>query len=379
MTQIMIVAGEPSGDLHASHVAAKIKELNPEVSLIGMGGDMMADAGVELIYHIADSAVMGFSEILGNIPAFYKKLSRLCSIAVERGINSLLLVDFAEFNMRLARYVHKHDIPIIYYIPPKAWAWRKTRARKISQNVTLIASIFPFEAEFYLKAGANVKFVGHPLVDLIDNSNSKIDARKNFDLGLDNKVIGLMPGSRKKEVERLLPILLETATQVRKMFPGCQFILPLAQGIPREMIPEINFLKIAEQENRFDNSIVYKCMKASDFVIAASGTATLELACIGTPMIVIYKVSLLSWMMYRTLANVSYCGLPNIIAQREICPEVLQNELTVERLKTLTVKFFKNPQILSKQKQELKKVTNKLGSKGAVKKTAKLVLEIANS
>lgn len=387
----MIVAGEPSGDLHASHVASKIKDLCPNVSLIGMGGNMMSDAGVELVYHIADSAVMGFSEILWNIPAFYKKLSHLCSIAIERKVDSLLLVDFAEFNVRLANYAHKHGIPTIYYIPPKVWAWRKYRSRKIARSTTVIASIFPFEAEFYRAAGANVEFVGHPLIDLIDRSIHKTEARKHLfqsqdlhcdrnlelDLGSNNPVIGLMPGSRKNEVERLLPILLETADRVHKAFRDAQFILPLAQGIPRKIIPKIDFIKVVEQEDKLDNSIVYRCMKACDFVIAASGTATLELAYTLTPMIIVYKVSLFTWIMYRSLVKVSYCGLPNLIARREISPEILQNRLTADRLTRVTLGFLNNPKILSTQRENLRKVVTQLGSQGAVEKTAKLVLKEA--
>lgn len=375
MTKIMIVAGEPSGDLHASYVADKMRELCPEVSLTGMGGDMMADAGVELIYHISDSAVMGFSEILGKIPAFYRKLFHLRSVAIEEKVDSLLLVDFAEFNVRLANYVHQNNIPTIYYIPPKAWAWRKYRARKIAENVDTIASIFPFEAKFYRAAGANVKFVGHPLTDLIDCSISSVKARREFDLGINNRVIGLMPGSRKQEVERLLPILIETAYQVRRIFPNSLFILPLAQGISRNIVPEIDFLKVVEQVQKLDNSVVYKCMKACDLVIAASGTATLELAIMSTPMIIIYKVSPLTWIMYRSLVNLSYCGLPNVIAQREVAPEILQSQLTVDRLTRATLSFLSNPELLSTQKEELKQVVALLGPKGTIEKTAKLVLE----
>lgn len=373
----MIIAGEPSGDLHASHVATRIKDFCPEVSLIGMGGNMMANAGVELVYHISDSAVMGFSEILFKIPAFYKKLFHLRSIAIEQRVDGVLLVDFAEFNVRLASYLHQNGIPTVYYIPPKAWAWRKYRARKIARNVDLVASIFPFEAEFYRTAGANVEFVGHPLVSLINSSISKVDARREFDLELSNRVIGLMPGSRRKEVERLLPILIQTACQVRKIFHNFQFILPLAQGIPRNMIPEIDFLKVVEQKNKSDNTVVYKCMKACDLVIAASGTATLELACMLTPMIIIYKVSLLTWIMYRSLVNLSYCGLPNVIAQREVAPEILQNRLTAQRLTRVTLGFLNNPDKLSRQKEKLRQVVAKLGPQGAVEKTARLVLETA--
>ncbi|CAI8024494.1 Lipid-A-disaccharide synthase [Geodia barretti] len=246
----MIIAGEPSGDLQASRVAAELKEIAPDLALFGMGGDLMAEAGVELIYHIRDSAVMGIGEVFTAIPAFLKKREHLKHLIRTKRPDAVVLVDFGDFNMPLARFAHGLGIPVIYYIPPKAWAWRPNRAKKIAKTTTAVASIFPFAADFYREAGANVEFVGHPLLDFARTDLSGAEARRVLGLGADRPVLGLMPGSRRREVERLLPVMLEVTDQIHQAVPDCQFVLPLAPGIDsgrcqrcrwsgREIVPEL--------------------------------------------------------------------------------------------------------------------------------------------
>jgi lipid-A-disaccharide synthase len=367
MPTIMIVAGEPSGDLHASRLATKLKELSPDVVLFGMGGDGMAKAGVELIYHIRDSAVMGIGEVFTSLPAFLKKRSHLKRIIRERNPNAVLLVDFAEFNMELARFAHQRGIPVIYYIPPKAWAWRGGRAKKIAKTTTVVASIFPFEAAFYQRAGANVKFVGHPLLDFARTDLSCEGARRWLGLRADAPVMGLMPGSRRREVERLLPVMLEVGHQIRQTLPDCQFILPLAPGIPPASLPEMPFVKIV-------TGCVYEAMRASDVMLIASGTATLEAACLGTPMIVVYKMSLLTWWVAKALVKLEHSALPNIIAGREIVPELLQGDVQAERITPIALELLRDAKKREAQQAELRKVYEQLGSPGAVERTAELVL-----
>lgn len=370
MLKIMFVAGEASGDLHASRVAAKIKELAPEASLFGMGGNLMLAAGVDLEYNIADSAVMGFSEVISSIPALWNRLTRLKEIINNRRPDALVLIDFPDFNMRLARYVHKRNIPVIYYIPPKAWAWRRYRARQIAQITTVVASIFPFEAEFYRRAGANVVYVGHPLLDFAKSALSQREAKERFFLNPDEPVFGLMPGSRRKEIDRLLPVMLEVAHRIREIIPTCQFLLPLAPTISKTYLPEMPFVQVIEGE-------VYNIMRTCDLMCIASGTATLEAALMLTPMIIIYKVSFSTWIIAKSLVNLTHSGLPNIIAGREIVPELLQSQANPQLISKIAIELLSDPNKITMQKAELAKIRDQLGAEGAVERTAKLVLKTA--
>jgi len=378
--RIMLLAGEASSDLHTSRVAAKIRELVPKVEMFGMGGDLMAAAGVDLEYNIAGSAVMGIGEVISSIPPFWKKFTRLRQLIRTRRPDVLLLADFPDFNMPLADYAHKLNVPVVYYIPPKAWAWRSYRAKQIAKTTTVVASIFPFEAEFYRNAGANVVYVGHPLLDAAKSELSQKEAKERFQLESHDFVLGLMPGSRKKEIQRLLPIMLDTAELIREVIPTCQFLLPLAPTIPPSELPEMPFVKVISGD-------IYNVMRACDLMIIASGTATLEAALMMTPMIIIYKVSLSTWVVANLLVQLTHSGLPNIIAGREIVPELLQDKSNPTLVSNIALKLLRNPKLMAKQKDELSKISEKLGvvreenscAENAAERTAKLVLETAMS
>ena len=363
----MIVVGEPSGDLQASRVAAALKELSPDLTLLGMGGDLMEEAGVELIYHIRDSAVMGIGEVFTAIPAFLKKRKHLKHLIRAKRPDAVVLVDFGDFNMPLARFTHRLGIPVIYYIPPKAWAWRPNRAKKIAKTTTAVASIFPFAAEFYRKAGANVEFVGHPLLDFARINLSCAEARCAIGLDANRPVLGLMPGSRRREIERILPVMVEVAGQIHQVVPDCQFVLPLAPGIDPATLPEMQLINVVRGN-------VYEAMRASDLMLIASGTATLEAACLGTPMIVVYRMSRLSWHIARALIKLELSGLPNVIADREIVPEFLQDQVTAEHITPIALELLQNPKQREAQQASLRWVYEQLGKPGAAKRTAQLIL-----
>ena len=367
MPTIMIVAGEPSGDLQASRVAVELKEIVPDLEILGMGGDLMEEAGVELIYHIRDSAVVGIGDVFTAIPAFLKKREHLKHLIRTKHPDALVLVDFGDFNMPLARFAHRLGIPVIYYIPPKAWAWRPNRAKKIAKTTTAVASIFPFAAEFYREAGANVAFVGHPLLDFARTDLSCAEARRTLGLDVDFPVLGLMPGSRRREIERILPVMLEVIDQIHWVVPDCQFVLPLAPGIDSATLPEMPLVKVVRGS-------VYEAMRASDLMLIASGTATLEAACLGTPMIVVYKMSRLSWHILRALVKLKLSGLPNVIAGREIVPELLQDQVRAERITPIALELLQNPKKREAQQEQLRWVYEQLGEPGAAKRTAQLIL-----
>ena len=389
--KIMIVAGEPSGDLHASHVARRLTSLCPDITLFGMGGDQMEEASVALDFHIRDSAVMGFADVITALPMFLRKQAHLKRRIHEKRPDVLLLVDFAEFNMPLAKFARKHGVPVVYYIPPKAWAWRAKRAQKLAKWANLVAAIFPFEAEFYRNAGANAEFVGHPLVDFAQTSLTTQASRQHLNLkgsGLETPlsgdentpVIGLMPGSRRSEIQHIFPVMLRAAANIAQVYPNAEWILPLAPGISQELIVkyqqeqsqsgiQIPHIKIMED-------VTYPAMRASTLLLVTSGTATLEAACIGTPMIIVFRTASLNWHIVRSLTPLERSGLPNLIAGRDIVPELLQTELTPSALTNLSLDFLQNPQKRETQREALQKVHAQLGTAGAAERTADLVFSM---
>jgi len=368
--KIIMVAGEASGDVHCARLAAKIRELCPSVTIRGMGGSLMAQAGVQLEYDISDSAVMGFTEVVGKIPLLLSRLRGLKRLIDSQNPDVVVLVDSPDFNMRLLPFTYSRRIPVVYYIPPKAWAWRRNRAGKLAKYTSAIASIFPFEAEVYREAGANVHYVGHPLLDFAKPSLSKAEAYEKFRLDNTRPVIGLMPGSRRKEVENLLPVMLESARLIKAEISNCQFILPVAHTIPRDMLPDLS--PIIEVT---DGTEAYNVMNVCDLMIVASGTATLEAAYMLTPMVVIYKVGIVFWVVGNILVRLKTSALPNIVAKKMIVPELLQREAEPRAISQTALRMMQNPRELEVQKAELQKVRERLGQPGAVERTARLVLQ----
>jgi len=369
----MMVAGEASGDLHCAHLAEKLKELCPSLTLFGMGGKLMVQAGVQIDYDISDLSVMGITEVLGKLPIVLSRLKGLKSLIDQRKPDVIVLVDFPDFNIRLLPFAHSRKVPVIYYIPPKAWAWRKKRAYILAKYTSAIASIFPFEAKVYKEAGANVHYVGHPLLDITKPSLSKAEAYGKFGLDSNKPIIGLMPGSRRKEIKKLLQVMIDSARMIGVEIPDCQFILPVAQTIPRDIIPDLTDPPVTI----IDSTDVYNMMNITNLIIMASGTATLEAAFMLTPMIVIYKVSGISFMVISRLVNpdVKSTALPNIIAGKMIVPELLQDKASAENISAIAIRILKNPDELTSQKDELAKVLKQMGEPGAVERTARLVLE----
>ena len=380
--KIMIVVGEPSGDLHASHVVHRLKARCPDAKFFGMGGDEMKKAGMELDFHIRDSAVMGFADVITVLPAFLRKRAHLRRRIREERPDVLLLVDFAEFNMPLAKFARSQSVSVVYYIPPKAWAWRASRARKLAKWADVVAAIFPFEAEFYRNAGANAEFVGHPLVDFAQTPLTMREARGQFGLAEeDTPVIGLMPGSRRSEIRHILPVMLQAAANIAKVYPNAAWILPLAPGISHHLIRKC-------QQELVNTDVppiqivahkTYPAMRASTLLLVTAGTATLEAACIGTPMIILFRTSTFNWHVIRSLSPLNRSGLPNLIAGHDIVPELLQRELTPTALTEQVLEFLGNPEKRKTQQKALQAVYTQLGTAGAAERTAELVLAAAKS
>lgn len=375
MPHVMIVAGEPSADLHASYVVKHLKKLCPEITLFGMGGNLMEKAGVTLALHIGDSATMGFANVIGALPMFLRKQRHLKRCIRQQRPDALLLVDFAEFNMPLAKFAWKHRVPVVYYIPPKAWAWRAGRATKLAKWANVIAAIFPFEAAFYRNAGANAEFVGHPLVDFARTALSPEAAREKLRIDSDALVIGLMPGSRRSEIRHILPPMLKGVANIARIYPNAQWLLPLAPGISRDFLAECRRgIQDVPPLHIIENA-TYTAMRAANLMLVTSGTATLEAACIGTPMLILFRTSSLNWRIIKMLSPLERSGLPNLIAGRDIVPELLQTELTPETLTAHVLKLLQHPHKREAQREALRAVYAQLGSTGAAERTAQLVME----
>lgn len=372
----MIVAGEPSGDLHASHVARRLTALCPEIKLFGMGGDWMEQASVAVDLHIRDTAVMGFADVLAVLPMFLRKQAFLKRRIREDPPDAVLLVDFAEFNMPLAKFACAQGVPVVYYIPPKAWAWRANRARKLANRADVVAAIFPFEADFYRAAGANAEFVGHPLVDFAQTPLSPEAAREHLGLSeTDAPVIGLMPGSRHAEIRHMLPVMLAAAANIAKVYPNAEWVLPLAPGIPDSLISRYQQVSAASLPTiKVVRDATYPALRAMTLLLVASGTATLEAACIGTPMVILFRTTPLNWYIVKALTPLQRSGLPNLIAGGDIVPELLQTALTPEALTDVALDLLRHPEKLQTQRKALQAVHAQLGAAGAAERTAELVL-----
>ena len=375
MTKVMISAGEASGDLHGASVAAALHDMLPGLELLGMGGSHMRDAGVDIVYDIADIGVMGFVEILRNLPKFFRLRSYLSKIMDERRPDVLLLIDYGGFNMALAAVAKKKNIPVVYYICPKAWVWGKWRAKAIAGWVEKVAAIFPFEADIYREAGASVNFVGHPLVDIVKPSMDRETAYRFFGADPKRPLLLLLPGSRYQEVESLLELMLESAQKVQERLPDCQFYLPVAPTIPMKRIESV--VKASGVPVIFTRNSTYNLMQIADCAIAASGTVTLEAALMGLPSVIIYRMQPATYWLIRIVANVSHVGLPNIVIGRRVLPELIQDEVTSENVSKAAISLMTDVAVSTETRAALKEVREKLGEPGAVRRVAAIVLDVA--
>lgn len=375
MTKVMICAGEASGDLHGASVAEALKTMTPDLELLGMGGTNMRAAGVDIVYDIADIGVMGFVEVIWNLPQFFRLRDFLSGIMDERKPDVVVLIDYGGFNMALAAVAKKKNIPVVYYICPKAWVWGKWRAKFIAARVKKVAAIFPFEADIYKEAGASVDFVGHPLVDIVQPSMDREEAYRYFGADPQRPLLLLLPGSRYQEVESLLELMLASARKVQEQLPDCQFYLPLAPTIPRERIESV--VKDSGVPVKFTCNSTYNLMQIADCAIAASGTVTLEAALMELPSVIVYRVQTATYWLIRLVANVSHVGLPNIVTGRRILPELIQNEATSINVSRAALRFMTDPAVKAQAKADLREVRVKLGEPGAVRRVARIVLDVA--
>src|SRR5271170_7887383 len=328
---IMIVAGEASGDMRAAGLARALKELAPSLRLSGIGGEYMRQAGVECFTDITELAVIGIAEVVKNLGRIKKVFDQTLKQIDTTHPDVVVLVDYPGFNLRLAQEIKKRGIKIIYYISPQVWAWREKRVLKIKELVDRMIVLFPFEQEIYSKYGMKVDYVGHPLVDEIIVERDQTEILKSIGLSASKTTIGLMPGSRLKEVERHLPCMLEAAQILFKQNHERQFILLKASSIPLELI-EDQLFSYKHLSLKIYDGPTYDGINAMDAAMVASGTATLECALLQKPMVIIYKTSWLTYAIAKAVIKIPYIGLVNIVAGKKIAEELIQNDATADNI-----------------------------------------------
>jgi len=375
----MLSAGEASGDLHGGTLCRALGELEPGVRLIGMGGGHMAAAGMEVLADPTGQAAVGTSEALGRIPALYRTYRALVERLRAERPRALVLIDFPEFNLRLARHAHRAGVPVVYFIPPQLWAWRRGRVRQMARRVSRVLAVFPFEPPIYERARVPVEFVGHPLLDVLPLDLTRDEARRRIGADPGHSLIGLLPGSRREEVERLLPPMLEAARRLAAADGRRRFVLGLAPTVPPEQAEAHLRRAAAGPAVELVRGRTYELMAAADALLIASGTATLEAALLGTAMVLCYRTSRTTEIMARLLARVRWIGLPNLVAGRAVVPELLQGQVTGARLAAEATRLLEDPVAATAQRAAFKDLRARLGEPGVGRRAARAVLATARA
>jgi lipid-A-disaccharide synthase len=367
--EIMLVVGEASGDMHGASLVKALLKRDPSLTFFGVAGDELQQTPFEAVFTVAKLTGMGLLELAGNIKniiAAYRLLRRALR---TRRPSLLILIDFPEFNLRLARLAKKLGVPVLYYVSPQIWAWRRGRIRQIAQAVDRMAVVFPFEVKLYERHQVPVEFVGHPLLDVVKVTQDRDVALREIGLQQGKPVIALLPGSRRKEIAHHLPVMVDAATQLKRI-QRAQFFCVRANTLERtELQKELNragFVIPIVEAGRYD------AVNAADLVWAASGTATLETALLEKPMIVVYRVSWITYWLARLLVNVKYIGIANIIAGKPIVPELVQSELSAERLVRESQAILNDHDARQGMIANLSQLRGQLGSPGAANRVAEL-------
>lgn len=371
--KIMIVAGEASGDQRAAEVASELLTLNPTLSLYGIGGAHLRTAGVKTLVDVQELAVMGFIEPLKHLPRILQIFKQMKKSLQQERPDLLILVDYPGFNLRLAKVAKDLGIKVLFYISPQVWAWRQNRVKRIAKVVDHMAVIFPFEEKFYQGHNVPVTYVGHPLTQKIKHAPTMEIARDNLQLDRLKKVICLMPGSRLSEVEKLLPIMLQTAEKIAHERDDVQFVLALASTIEATQINAL--LETVSINVQLSNDSL-EAVSAADAVITASGTATLETALLNKPMVIVYKVSKLTAMIAKRLIKIPSISLCNIVAEKKVVRELLQEDASVENISQEIIHILKDEHYRQQIVNQLRTINSKLGDEEAAKNVANIALSM---
>jgi lipid-A-disaccharide synthase len=371
---MLLVAGEASGDLHGSKVAARLRELAPDLRLYGVGGDRMRSAGVEAVFRSEDFALVGFVEVLRHIPRLRVAMKDLVHLAAERRTRVAVLIDYPGFNLILARRLKALGIHVLYYVSPQVWAWGAGRVKKISERTDRVAVILPFEKQFFAERGVDVEYVGHPLLE--EPALARLPEPKSA-CGAPLSV-GLLPGSRTQEIARHLPPMLGALRLLRVEFPELPARLGLARGIdPAALLRFGDLSRLGVELVPAEG--IYDLMRSSTALVVSSGTATLEAACLGTPMVIVYRMAGLSYVAGRALVRIPFIGLVNVVAGEKIVPELIQGDVTPGRIAREVRPFLSDPGLVGRTSRRLLGVRAALGAPGASDRVASMALQMMRS
>jgi lipid-A-disaccharide synthase len=369
--KVMIVAGEASGDLHGALLVREMLTVNPSLHFFGIGGNRMQEAGVKLLAHAADIAVVGVSEVFSKTAAFLRIIAKMRKSLDRLKPSLVILIDFPDFNLNIAaRAARKRGIRIFYYISPQVWAWREGRVKQIKKLVDQMAVILPFEVDFYAARGFDVHYVGHPLRDIVKTPFTARQARAHFGLAEDKTTIGLLPGSRNSEIQKLLPEMVEAARIISRKIPGTQYILPLADTLEEKTVA--GFLSDSGLKVKIVAGHTYDVLACCDLAVVTSGTATLETGLMGVPMVIVYKVSLFSELIGRMIIRQQHIGLVNILAGKTVAPELIQRDARGPRIASEALAILQNREKRRQIIRDLGNIRAKLGEPGAARRAAQI-------
>lgn len=373
--KLMIIAGEVSGDLIGASLIKELKKLDGNIATYGIGGDKMLAEGMNVIYHINKMAFLGFTEVVKHLPFIKKVQADLLAAAEKERIKNVVLIDYPGFNLSIAKKFKKNGMKIIYYISPQLWAWGSGRMKKIKRLVDKMLVVFPFEEKLYDNNEVDVEFVGHPLIDRINEYRflSKEELYNKFNLDESKELLLLMSGSRKHEVEKLFPPIINAAKKLSDEF-NLQIVIACSSNIDENLFYQLS----GQTDLIIIKGYTYELMKYAKFGIVKSGTSTLEAGYFALPMIIVYKISGLTYLIVKKLIKVKRIGMANILLEGNVVPELIQNDVTEEKIYSTGKMILSDSEKLTSIKTELNKVKNKLGTVGASARAAKQIYELMN-
>lgn len=373
--KVLLIAGEASGDMHGANLVLELKKQDPSIALYGVGSKRMQEAGVRMLADASELSVVGITEALTHIGAIYRVYATLKRFLKHERPDLLVLIDFPDFNIMLGKAARKLGIPVLYYISPQVWAWRKGRIKTIARLVKAMIVVFPFEVPLYEKAGVDVRFLGHPLMDVVGSDFTQPEARRMLGLDVARRTIALLPGSRKTELMSLLPDMLAAAKILATRFKDLQFILPVAPTVDQGFVR--GFVERGGVIVRMVEGKVYDALRASDAAIVTSGTATLETGLMAVPMVIVYRISALTYyLLTKLVSGVKHVGLVNIVAEKRLVPELIQREATPRNMADAVTKMLDDTDYCRRIREGLAEVRMRLGEAGASARAASVVREL---